>query len=61
MSEMLPLIGWSWLIHLPMSHAHLKTSFPLIKVKVMVTLCIGASNLVTLVLDLKYLNNSSIN
>ena len=59
-SRMLSSIGWSLSIHLPMLHAHPKTSFPLMKVRVMATLHIGESNLMTLVLDLKYPNSSFI-
>ena len=59
-SEMLSSIGWSWSIHLPMSCAHPKTSFPLMKVRAMATLHIRESNPVTPVLDLKYPNSYSI-
>ena len=59
-SGMLSSIGWSWSIHLPMLCAHPKTSFPLMKVRVMATLHIRESNPLTPVLDLNYPNSSSI-
>ena len=50
---MLSYIGLSLSIYLPMLHAHPAT-FPLINMRVMVSLHIEESNPVTLVLALKY-------
>ena len=60
MSGMLLSIRWSPSIHLLMSCAHPKTSFPLMNVRAMKTFHIGESNPATLVLDWKYPNSSSI-